>query len=157
MSNSTSAVSGWRRALFRAPIYLYRWNLGRLVPSRFLYLQHLGRKSGVIREAVLEVVKRDDASDTYYVASGYGAKSNWYRNLQAQPTATVQVGGRRFEAAVDLLDPTSSGQMMVDYAATHPKLAQRLMSLIGFETDGSEDSYRTIGEEHIPFVAFRPA
>ena len=38
------------------PIYLYRLDLGRLLGHRFLLLVHRGRKSGLLRETVLEVI-----------------------------------------------------------------------------------------------------
>lgn len=126
------------------------------MPTRFLYLQHTGRVSGAIRDAVLEVAKHDRDTDTYFVASGWGKGANWYQNLQADPKTTVQVGSRRFACQARLLDDEASGRMMMDYASRHPQLAGRLMALLGVETDGSPESFRTIGETRIPFVAFEP-
>ena len=41
-----------RRALFRAPIWLYRLGLGGLLGGRFLLLTHTGRTSGRPRQVV---------------------------------------------------------------------------------------------------------
>ena len=52
------------RALVRAPIWLYRARLGFVMGHRMLLLEHIGRKSGARRYAVLEVVERP-AHDRY--------------------------------------------------------------------------------------------
>jgi hypothetical protein len=49
--------TGWVRALLRLPILLYRLHLGWLLGHRFLLLTHVGRKSGLQRRTVLEVVR----------------------------------------------------------------------------------------------------
>jgi hypothetical protein len=41
------------------PIYLYRLDLGWLLGHRFLMLVHQGRRSGLLRETVLEVILYD--------------------------------------------------------------------------------------------------
>jgi hypothetical protein len=52
-------ISRAPRVLFRAPDVLFRPGLGGLVPKRFLYLEHRGRRSGERRDTVLEVADRD--------------------------------------------------------------------------------------------------
>ena len=42
------------RQLFRAPVYLYRWNFGWMLGHRFLLLIHIGRRIGLRRHTVLE-------------------------------------------------------------------------------------------------------
>lgn len=43
------------RRLMRAPIWIYKARAGALFGSRILMLEHIGRKSGTPRYAVLEV------------------------------------------------------------------------------------------------------
>ncbi|HKI54146.1 MAG TPA: nitroreductase family deazaflavin-dependent oxidoreductase, partial [Anaerolineales bacterium] len=81
----------------RLPIFLYRIKLGWLLGDRFLMLTHTGRKSGLPRHTVIEVVKHDKETDTYYVVSGWGEKSDWYRNIRKTPQVTVQSGRRKFQ------------------------------------------------------------
>ncbi len=45
-------------------------------------LEHIGRKSGAPRYAVLEIVDHP-APDVYIVASGFGRKAQWFSNVQA--------------------------------------------------------------------------
>ena len=65
-------ISGRRRRLFRAPNVLYRRGLGGIVPKRFLYLEHIGRTSGRLRNTLLEVVDHDPRAETYHAAAGSG-------------------------------------------------------------------------------------
>lgn len=70
--------AGVLRAMFRAPIFLYRIHLGWLLGGRFLMLTHIGRKSGVPRQTVIEVVSHDKETGKYYVAAAWRDKSDWY-------------------------------------------------------------------------------
>ena len=95
---------GLMRLLFRAPNVLYRLHLGRLLGHRFLQLTHRGRRSGALHQTVVEVVGRDRASGAYCVAAGWGKKSDWYRNILADPHVRVRVGGRVFDAIARTAD-----------------------------------------------------
>ncbi|MEM7127441.1 MAG: nitroreductase family deazaflavin-dependent oxidoreductase [Chloroflexota bacterium] len=148
------APNGWKRLLFRLPIYLYRYRLGWVLGNRFLLLNHIGLKSGKIRQVVLEVTRYDANTHRYTVASGFGTQSQWYRNLRATPNVTIQVGHRRMNVAAEFLSPDDSGEAMVKYAQAHPKVAQNLMSMLGYHPINEED-YRQLGQESIPFITFR--
>lgn len=155
-NNQPQPPEGLLKLVYRAPIYFYHARLGWLLGGRFLLLNHVGRKSGLPRQAVVEVVDYDKASDTYFIASGYGRRSQWFKNLQAQPEVTIQVGRRQLAVKADILDPAASGEAMVQYAQRHPTAAQNLVKLIGHDIDGSEDDYRRLGETAVPFIALRP-
>jgi len=86
------------RALFRLPISLYRFGPGWLLGNRFLLLTHIGRKSGIPRQVVLEVVDHDKETGVYYVAAAWREKADWYLNILKNPRVKVQVGNRQFEA-----------------------------------------------------------
>ena len=66
---------------------------GALLGARILMLEHIGRKSGAPRYAVLEVVGHP-APETYVVASGFGRKAQWFHNIRANPRVRVYVGSR---------------------------------------------------------------
>lgn len=147
--------TGFQRLLWRAPIWLYKWHLGPLMGKRFLLLTHTGRKSGQPRQAVIEIDDYDEAANAYLVASGFGRKSDWYRNILKTPQVTIQVGNKKMAAVAEPLSPQESGEAMVAYARKHPKAAKNLTKVLGYELDGSEESYRKAAEEHIPFVRLR--
>ncbi|MFD8705429.1 nitroreductase family deazaflavin-dependent oxidoreductase [Kitasatospora sp. NPDC059648] len=149
--------TGARRLLLRTPILLYRWHLGRLLGSRFLLLTHTGRSSGLPRRVVLEVVGRDPRSGGYLVASGFGASSQWYRNVTHTPKVNVQIGRHRFAATASALTPNESGLAMAHYAEQHPGAARLLTHFCGLSIDGTQRDYFLVGRDHIPFVALRPS
>lgn len=137
------------------PIWFYRIGLGGLLGKRLMLLVHTGRKSGQPRQAVVEVAGFDPATNTYTVASGFGAKSDWYRNVCATPEVTIQVGNRRMQAVARPLFPAESGAAMVAYAHRHPAAARNLARILGFPVDGTDTDYRRVAEQYIPFVEFR--
>jgi deazaflavin-dependent oxidoreductase (nitroreductase family) len=124
--------------------------------QRFLLLNHVGRKSGKPRQAVLEVANYLPEEDTFIVASGFGFKSDWYLNLKAQPEVTIQVGRRRIAVKANVLSAKQSGEQMADYYRRHPTAARNLSRLLGHEVADNEEAYREAGEAFIPFVAFIP-
>ncbi|MCB0013570.1 MAG: nitroreductase family deazaflavin-dependent oxidoreductase [Anaerolineales bacterium] len=147
--------SGWLKLGFRLPVYLYRLGLGGFLGKRFLRLHHVGRKSGLPRENVLEVAGYDKESDTYYVVSGYGKQSQWYRNLLAQPAAQIQVGWRRCAVTATPLAPAASGRFMVDYARRHPTAARNLAKVLGVPGGEKPEDYERLGQTVLNAVALK--
>ncbi len=84
-------------------------------------LEHTGRTSGARRYALLEVVDRSRPG-AYVVASGFGTRAQWYRNVRANPCVRVYVGGHRPAAATArLLTADERGAALAAYAAGHPR------------------------------------
>lgn len=150
-----SPPRGLSRVFFRLPIWLYRLGLGGILGGRFLLINHVGRKSGQPRQAVVEVVRHDAATGTYIVCSGFGEHAQWFQNVMHTPDVTIQVGRRSLAVHAERLPVAAGGDEMVDYARRHPKSAAELAKFMGFTVDGSEAGYRAVGEQ-LPFVAFRP-
>lgn len=131
---------GFGRALSRFPLWFYRLRLGFLLGERFLMLTHTGRKSGLARETVLEVVRHDTLTDSYVVASGWGEKSNWFQNILQNPRVTISVGFRRLlpAQAVRLSEQGAKAEFQ-DYARRHPRAFRILASrLLGGPTGETE-------------------
>lgn len=147
---------GLLRRFLRTPVWLYRAGLGWLLGNRFLMLRHRGRKSGLVRYAVLEVAGHHPSTGAYLVASGWGKRSDWYQNVLQDPSVTIQVGRKRLEAMAVALSAEESGQAMVEYARSHPKAARNLMRTLGIAADGTEEGYRRAGTDEIPFVSLVP-
>ena len=133
----TAALAGFlsRPRLARAPIMLYRRGLGRLLGNRMLMLEHRGRTSGQARYVVLEVVDRP-APDRLVVASGFGTRAQWYRNLAAEPRCRVSTGRHReLPATATLLDEADSRRILGDYQRRNPagweRLKEAIESIVG--------------------------
>ena len=109
------------RALMRLPIRLYQARLGFLFGSRLLMLEHIGRRSGARRYVVLEVVGHP-SPDTYVVASGFGGRAQWFRNLSVNPHARVWTGRRGPTAATARILTTTEADAALDaYVRRHPR------------------------------------
>lgn len=108
------------RWMVRAPVFVFRARLGFVFGSRLLMLEHVGRKSGVRRYAVLETVSRADPG-TYIVAAGFGDRCQWLRNIRANPRVRVSVGRRSAVPAVArvLNEPEAAAALAV-YQRRHP-------------------------------------
>lgn len=107
------------RRMMRAPIWLYKFRLGGLLGSRLLMLEHIGRKSGTPRYVVLEVFDHA-APDSYVVASGFGDKAQWFRNIQVNPRVRVYAGSHRpAPATARVLEPQEADRTLASYIARH--------------------------------------
>ncbi len=83
----TYSDSWLRKLAFKTPLVLWRMGLGPLLGRIFCLLTMRGRKSGEPRHFMTEYY-RD--GEKLYVACAYGEKSQWYKNLMADPYTTVQ-------------------------------------------------------------------
>lgn len=108
------------RWFVRAPIGLFRAGLGFLAGGRLLMMQHRGRSSGERRYVVLEVVARP-APDRAVVVAGLGPRSQWFRNVQADPRVLVSIGTRRdVRSRAVVLDPDDGAAVLRAYTDAHP-------------------------------------
>jgi deazaflavin-dependent oxidoreductase (nitroreductase family) len=146
---------GLARLAFRLPIYLYRLGLGGLLGTRFLMLTHTGRKSGLERKVVLEVVHYDRETTTFTVAAGFGTGSDWYQNIQANPRVTVQCGRRHWPMVARFLTPEEAGDELLNYASRYPRALQELARFMGYRLDGTQEDIRALGQM-LPMVDFTP-
>ena len=75
-----------------------------------LLLRVRGRKSGVIRETPLNYVVEGGA---VWVMAGFGPRTEWYRNLLADPAVELRLPGRRLACtAEEVLDPAVRARMI---------------------------------------------
>ncbi|MFQ5595096.1 MAG: nitroreductase family deazaflavin-dependent oxidoreductase [Anaerolineae bacterium] len=145
---------GWKRIPWRLPIWLYRARLGWLLGDRALLLTHTGRKSGLPRHAVLEVIRHDPATDTHFVASGFGEKADWFRNIQKTPQVTIQVGRRNMAAIAERLPLEDAERELLDYARRHPTALRYLARILGYRVENTDEDVRALTQV-VPIVAFR--
>lgn len=138
------------RWFVRAPIWLYRARLGVAFGSRLLMLEHVGRKSGQKRYVVLEIVDHPSA-DRYVVVSGFGDRSEWYRNLEVNPQVRIYLASHKPVSAIARrLDAGASAASLSRYAAAHPRSWAKLRPILE-QTLGTR-----IGESgtELPMIAF---
>ena len=138
----------------RLPIWLYRAHLGWLLGDRFLMLTHTGRKSGQPHQTVIEVVQHKKDTDTYYVVSGWGEKSDWYQNIRKTPFVTIYTGGRTFQSKAEFIPVEEAVDILEVYARDHATAFRELSGLfLGEHGKPSSDAPGRIAEK-MPMVAF---
>jgi deazaflavin-dependent oxidoreductase (nitroreductase family) len=148
--------SGLARIIFRFPILLYRLNLGWLFGKRALLLEHRGRKSGVIRKVVVEVIDYNEQSGSYTIASAWGKRSDWYRNIEAQPRVNVVVGTKRFSVVAKTLSADEAAHHLNTYATKHPFAFRQFgLHMFGLKTHDTVQIIQSLTEV-IPFVELFP-
>ena len=139
----------------QAPKWLYRAHLGFLLGSRFLWPEHVGRKSKSPYQTPLEVAHHDSDRDEYIVTSGTGVKADWYRNIQANPADAIWLRNRRYPVAQRFLPTDEAVEVMKGYERDHPKAAAKLESMMGVSHDETQESWMAMMET-IPMIGFTP-
>ncbi len=95
-------------------------------------LEHLGRNTGARRHVVLEVLEvRGHPADSYVVASGFGDRAQWFRNITADPRVRVYAGSRPPAAATArVLDQGEADRVLGDYIRRHPRTWERFSAVL---------------------------
>ncbi|MGB9199755.1 MAG: nitroreductase family deazaflavin-dependent oxidoreductase [Terriglobales bacterium] len=155
----TAIKSRSLRYLFHAPAYLYRWHLGRVLGHRFLLLTHIGRRTGLRHQTVLEVMDYHQEIPEAVVMSGFGPNSDWLRNIQANSEEDIVLGDRSFAAVHRFLGEHEAAAVLQKYERQNrflaPIVRSVLSALLGWKYRGSEsDRLRLVRQ--LPLVAFRP-
>lgn len=145
----------WLHRIFRAPTTLYRLHLGWLFGRRLVLVEHTGRRTGQRHRTVLEVVERDATTGALTVASGFGPRADWYRNLRAHPATEVVLGRRRFRVAAEPVPAEAGGEIMRRYARHRRRTARRMVRVLGYEVDGTDADFVEVGRT-LPFLRLVP-
>ena len=141
------------------PVYLYRWKCGWLLGHRFLMLIQVGRRTGLRRCTILEVMEYRKGLPEMVVMSAFGRNSDWLRNIEATPSLEVIIGARLFPAVYRTLDETEATAVIAGYERRNriiaPVVRAALSRLVGWRYDGSEQARRRLAAQR-PLIAFRP-
>lgn len=122
------------RVLARSPQPLFRVGLEWLLGNRFVMVEHVGRVSGLPRQTVLEVIRHD--AQTIDVAAAWGPRSDWFRNLIANPSAVAWIGRRRgVPVAATVVDVDTATAVFDSYRHAHPLAASGLGRALGLDFD----------------------
>lgn len=141
---------------FRLPIWLYRLHLGWILGERFLLLTHTGRKSGLSRHTVIEVVGHDKPTGAYFVVSAFGDKADWLLNIKKNPDVMITVKRRSMPARARCLPEADSVRVLLDYAIRHPIAFRGISTLLtGKSMQATEENCHQFVKS-MPMVAFEP-
>jgi deazaflavin-dependent oxidoreductase (nitroreductase family) len=135
----------------RAPIWIYKAGAGRILGSRLLMLEHTGRKSGLRRYVVLEVIGHR-GQDSYLVASGFGERSQWFRNIKADPRVRIYTDRHASAAAsARIVTQREADRALADYADRHPRAWERFRPVLERTLGGPVSG----AETRLPIVELR--
>ena len=91
----------WLRArLAKWPLLAYRLGLGPVIAGRVMVLTTKGRVTGRSRKTPLWYVR--DGNQIYCI-SGWGPYGDWWKNLNADPSALVRIGNTSWKTRGTLI------------------------------------------------------
>jgi len=151
MQDSPGPVFKW---IFKIPILQYKLGLGWLTGKYVLLLTTTGRKSGKPRYTPLEYIY-DRENDRYRIAAGWGGRTDWFRNVCADPDVTVQVGRRKFNAMAERASDDEVAKYMLDVSRSHPRMDKVWNRWSDHPVDGTFESY-VHAARFFPSVWLRP-
>jgi len=142
------ALNRW----FMVPVHragLGAW-LSTPIGGYMLLLRVRGRKSGVMRETPLSYLVAEGSA---WVMAGFGPRTEWYRNLLADPHVEAWMpGGRHAGVATEELDPAVRARIL-------PVLARATGApafLTGLNPWTASDETILAAVAWVPLVRFRP-
>jgi deazaflavin-dependent oxidoreductase (nitroreductase family) len=121
------------RFLFKMPLILWRMGLGRLLNRQMLVLTTWGRNSNLPRYAMVSYTLYQAK---YYIISGWGDRTDWYKNILVNPRVTVQVDRPHFPANAQRV--------------TYPKEFAAVMAIL-FQTGGDSHFEPWLKSLDIPY------
>lgn len=147
---------GLLKWFLRMPIWLYRVGLGWMMGKRFIMLTHTGRKSGLARNAVIEVVHFDPTSKSYTVASGWGEKSDWFQNIMKNPEVMISTHKGDLKVRATHLTAQDGAAMLHNYAKKHPAAFRALTRMmLGNQSADGQIDVNAIAQI-LPVISFVP-
>lgn len=77
-----------------------------------MLLIHVGRRTGLRRQTVLEVLEYRNEGPEAVVMSAFGPTADWLRNIEATLNPEVIIGSQRFIAAHRILDEQEAVRLL---------------------------------------------
>ena len=143
------------RLLLRAPLAVYRLGLGRVFGHELLVLEHVGRRGGRVHETVLKVLRYDASTHESIVASSWGERSDWYRNVQANTPLSVRSGDEWYVPHLRAVPSEEAYGVVEDWTRRQRWFADLMLAQVGLSWSASEGDRRAL-VTRLRFVAFRP-
>lgn len=124
--------------------------MGTPVGGWILLLRVRGRKSGVIRDNPLSYLVSDGAA---WVMAGFGSRTDWYRNLVADPRVEVVLPGRALACRAEVVEDAQTRARII------PRLVRATGApgyLTGIDPFRSTDQELLAVTAWVPLIRLRP-
>lgn len=167
MATGSKAARARRNLILRwflhLPVSFYRWGFGWLLGKRFLLLTHVGRRTGLVHQTVLEVMEyRAGSNDNpleVVVMSGFGRNADWLRNIEVNARVEIAIASRRFLATYRFLIDREAVGVVRNYERRHrlmaPLIRLVLSKLLGWKYSASDSDVERLVAQ-LPLIAFSP-
>jgi len=158
MSMFEKRPGGFLKFFFKTPVMLYRMGLGgfeRIIGAEWMLLTTVGRKSGKPRQTMVDILEYDKDADTYYIEAAYGARADWYKNIQANPLFEARVGRRKFKARAGELTSDNAAEALVKFYRRKPAYTRSVMAMVGIKFEGEDELRKIAG--NLTLLAVKPA
>lgn len=142
---------------FKVPIWMYKIGFGgfeRWFGAQWMLITHIGRKTGKRYESMVDVMDYDKTTDTYYVEAAYGARADWYKNIQSSAVFEARVGRRKFKACAGALSTEGASDMLVQFYRSKPAYTRSVMAMAGVKFK-DENDLRELGKK-VTLLAVKP-
>ncbi|HEX6454647.1 MAG TPA: nitroreductase/quinone reductase family protein [Trebonia sp.] len=105
----------------------FRANQGRVggmwTDTTLILIHHIGAKSGIERVTPLACSLQGNGRFAIWAANGGSpTHPNWYYNLKANPSTTVEAGGETFSVVAEELGGTARAEVWPKLIAEYPEL-----------------------------------
>lgn len=140
--------------VFRLPLPLYRAGWGWLLGRVFLVLTHAGRRTGQPHDTAAMVLAEDRSTEEVVIGSVWGPRTDWVRNLRANPPLLVRIGRQSYVPQHRFLTDEEAFAVGVSFRRRHPLRLRMVKLAFGVDLD-SDDVLREFVRTR-PLVALRP-
>ena len=107
----------------------YRAGLGRMAGRMILLLTTQGRKTGKTHTVAVQYERMDG---NYWVAAAGGQKSDWFRNIQANPKIEIEIGSKKITCnAEPVLDVEAITRFLEYRLKRHPLMISVILKMDG--------------------------
>lgn len=131
--------------LNKPPRIAYALGLGPLIGRLVLLLTTRGRKTGLLRVTPLQY---EQIEGKYYVGSAFGTRTDWYKNILADPGVRVRVGRKEFKAFAETsTDPVRIADFLDYRLAHHPHMIGMMLRAEGLPSSPSRQDLESLAED----------
>lgn len=119
------------------PILAYKIGLAPLIGRFVLLLTTTGRKTGLQRVTPLQY---EVINGIYLIGAVFGMKTDWVRNIQADPHVQVRVKNKTFDGQAEICTNPEEIADFIQYRFDkHPRMIGMMMKLDGFTSKPSRE------------------
>jgi deazaflavin-dependent oxidoreductase (nitroreductase family) len=137
MAGFAAAPKFLLRLIHFPPRVLYALGLGPLIGRIILLLTTTGRKTGKPRVTPLQYEMIDGK---VYLGASLGVKTDWYRNILADPKVTLRIGARRVTGrAATVTDAGAIADFLEVRLRRHPRMVGMMLRMEGMRTPPSRE------------------